>query len=255
VIGEGPPIVLVHGFTSSLEGNWGQSGWIDFLVAQGRAVVGLDCRGHGRSGKPHNPGAYDGNQMADDVLAVMDAVGLDRADLMGYSMGGRIAVSLMARRRGRFSSVIVGGAGLPPAVSDAQTRAAIAAALETDDVSTISLPAALFMREFAESRAHDPQSLAGLDNDLKALGACYGRYFQQLDQVDDAALRQVHVPVLAVVGDGDEALPQAQRLVEAMPDARLVVLPGEDHLTTISAQKYKDAAAAFLKKEHPVGVA
>jgi len=83
--GEGPPIVLVHGFITSLEANWRQTGWIDFLVAQGHTVVGLDCRGHGLSGKPHDPSAYDGNQMADDVLAVMDAMGLDRAALMGYS--------------------------------------------------------------------------------------------------------------------------------------------------------------------------
>jgi len=61
VIGESWPIVLVHGFASSLEGKLGRSGWIDFLMAQGRAVVGLDCRGHGRSGKPHDHGAYDGN--------------------------------------------------------------------------------------------------------------------------------------------------------------------------------------------------
>ena len=144
--------------------------------------------------------------MAEDVIAVMDAVGLERADMMGYSMGGRIAVSLLARYAGRFSSVVVGGAGLPPAVSDAPTRAAIAAALE-------------------------------------------------LDQVDEGALRRVQVPVLAVVGDNDGALPLTQRLVETIPDAQLAVLPGEDHLSTISAQKYKDATAAFLKKDRPVSVA
>jgi pimeloyl-ACP methyl ester carboxylesterase len=140
-------------------------------------------------------------------------------------------------------------------VSDAPTRAAIAAALETDDPSTISLPAARFMREFAESRTHDPHSIAAIDNDLQALGACYGRYFQQLDQVDEGALRRVQVSVLAVVGGNDEALPLAQRLVETMPDAQLAVLPGEDHLSTISAQKYKDVTAAFLKKELRVSVA
>ena len=56
VVGAGPPIVLVHGFASSLEGNWDQSGWVDFLVGRGHTVVGLDCRGHGLSGKPHGSG-------------------------------------------------------------------------------------------------------------------------------------------------------------------------------------------------------
>jgi pimeloyl-ACP methyl ester carboxylesterase len=86
--GEGPPILLVHGYLSSFEGNWRQSGWIEFLVGQGRSVVGLDCRGHGRSGKPYDPDAYEDPRMPDDVLAVMDAVRLDRVDPMGYSMGG-----------------------------------------------------------------------------------------------------------------------------------------------------------------------
>src|SRR6478736_2205518 len=149
VAGDGLPIVLVHGFLCSFESNWGQSGWIDFLVAQGRQVVGVDCRGHGRSGKPHDPSAYDGHRMPDDVLAVMDAVGLERTDFMGYSMGGRIAINLLARVPERFSSVIAGGAGLRTMRRD---QAAIIEALETDDVSSITDPVALFMRQFAESR-------------------------------------------------------------------------------------------------------
>jgi pimeloyl-ACP methyl ester carboxylesterase len=143
--GQGPPIVLVHGYLSSFEGNWGQSGWIQFLVGQGRSVVGLDCRGHGRSGKPHDPAAYEHPRMPDDVLAVMDAVGLDRVDLMGYSMGGAIAIALLASHPDRFRSVIAGGAGLgnPP---DLKADTAIAAALETDDASTITDPVASFFR-------------------------------------------------------------------------------------------------------------
>jgi pimeloyl-ACP methyl ester carboxylesterase len=253
--GEGPPIVLVHGFITSLEANWRQTGWIDFLVAQGRTVVGMDCRGHGLSGKPHDPNAYDGNQMADDVLAVMDAIGLKRAALMGYSMGGKIAINLLARFPDRFTCVVVGGAGLPPSVSDAPLRAVIAAALETDDVSTITDPTALFYRNLAASRVHDSRRIAGLDNDLKALGACYGRYFRELNQVDENALRRVQVSVLVVIGDRDEDLPLAQRLVDVTPGAQLVVLPGEDHISAIPTQAYKDAAAAFLRTQRSVSVA
>ena len=142
--------MLVHGYPSSFEGNWGQSGWIEFLVGQGRSVVGLDCRGHGSSGKPHDPAAYEHPRMLEDVLAVMDAVGLEHADLMGYSMGGAIAIALLACHPDRFRSVIAGGAGLgnPP---NLQADAAIAAALERDDSSSITVPVASFFREFAES--------------------------------------------------------------------------------------------------------
>ena len=153
VIGAGPPIVLVHGFASSLEGNWGQSGWIDFLVGRGRTVVGLDCRGHGTSGKPHDPDAYGGNHMPDDVLAVMEAAAVESADIMGYSMGVGIAINLLARFPGRFTSVVAGGqGGVRVPVEDAQFRIAIAEALETTDVSTISDPRALRLRRFADSR-------------------------------------------------------------------------------------------------------
>src|ERR1700751_937139 len=111
VIGTGTPILLVHGYLSSFEGNWGQSGWVDFLLARGRQVVGMDTRGHGLSGKPYDPRAYDGDQIPNYVIAVMYAVGLERTDVMGYSMGGRIVTSLLARIPKRFTSVIVGGAG------------------------------------------------------------------------------------------------------------------------------------------------
>ncbi|MBV9544328.1 MAG: alpha/beta hydrolase [Chloroflexi bacterium] len=253
VIGEGPPIVLVHGVLSSLEALWDNTGWIDFLVALGRTVVGLDCRGHGLSGKPHNPDAYEGNQMADDVLAVMDAISIERGDLMGYSMGGKLAINLLTRFPNRFNSVIVGGAGLP-LVSDAPMRPVVAAALSADDTSTIRDTTAMWMRNYAESRPHDPLSLAGLDNDLKALSACYGRYFRDLEKLDETALRTVSVPVLVVVGDQDDELPFAQQLAETVPGAQLLVLAGEDHPSAIRAQHFKDAVAAFLTTQHSVSL-
>jgi pimeloyl-ACP methyl ester carboxylesterase len=241
VIGTGTPILLVHGFLSSFEGNWGQSGWTDFLVAQGRQVVGMDCRGHGRSGKPHDPRAYEGHQVADGVLAVMDAVGLDRVDIMGYSMGGRIAIDLLARFPERFSAVIAGGAGLRTALPDPSSLAAGGAALETDDVSTITNPAAHFMRQVAEGGPTDPTS-----NDLKALGAAY-RSSGWYDPVDEASLHRVQAPVLVVIGEKDQGLALAQRLVETVSHGELVVLAGEDHASAARAQNYKDAVASFLK--------
>jgi hypothetical protein len=76
IAGEGPPIVLVHGFMSSMN-SWVQTGWVEFLVARGRSVVRMDVRGHGKSGKPHDPTAYENSRMPDDVLAVMDALRLN----------------------------------------------------------------------------------------------------------------------------------------------------------------------------------
>jgi pimeloyl-ACP methyl ester carboxylesterase len=251
VTGEGPPIVLVHGFASSLEANWARTGWTDFLVAQGHTVVTLDCRGHGLSGKPHDPNAYEGNQMADDVIAVMDAIGLQQSALMGFSSGGAIAINLLARFPHRLTGAVVVGAGLLLASEAAAMIArneVIAKALLADDVSTITDQAALFFRNFALS--HE----AGLDNDLKALGACCGRFLRDLAQVDEDALREVQVPLIAVIGDRD-SVPRAQRLVETVAGAQLVVLPGEDHLSSVRAQGCKDAVAAFLRTQRSVSVA
>jgi pimeloyl-ACP methyl ester carboxylesterase len=246
MIGTGTPILLVHGYASSFEGNWVQSGWVDFLLAQGRQVVGMDCRGHGLSGKPHEPSAYGGDRVPDDVIAVMDAVGLERTDLMGYSMGGRIAINLLARIPERFSSVIVGGAGLRSTPRD---QTATMEALEADDVSGITDPGARFLRQFAESRLTDPTSFAGRDNDLKALAAhSRGDGSVAYDPAERAdALRRVQTPILAVVGDKDPILLEAQQLIETVPFGELVVLPGEDHLSAIAAQQYKEAVASFLK--------
>jgi len=253
VIGAGPPIVLVHGFASSLEGNWGQTGWLDFLVSHGCTVVGVDCRGHGLSGTPHDPAAYGANQMPDDVLAVMDAAGLEHADIMGYSMGVGIALNLLARFPDRITSLIAGGqGGVRMPVEDPQSRIAIAEALEADDASTISDPRASSMRRFADSRAKNPDSLAGRGNDLLGLGALWrsdvaaGHLLFYVDDEQESILRRREAPVLAVVGENDVSIRASRRLVEIIPHAELVVLPGYDHMSAVRADEYKDAVAAFL---------
>src|SRR6185437_14611611 len=93
-IGEGDPVVLVHGFGSSRGQNWKSTGWYATLTEAGFAVLAMDCRGHGESGKPHDPSFYGHDRMAEDVATVMDAAGLKAAPLVGYSMGGFLALRL-----------------------------------------------------------------------------------------------------------------------------------------------------------------
>ena len=92
--GEGEPIVLVHGFASNTEVNWVDPGWVATLTRAGRRVIALDNRGHGASSKLYDPAAYHSSLMADDVRALLDHLGLSRADVMGYSMGARITALL-----------------------------------------------------------------------------------------------------------------------------------------------------------------
>jgi len=104
VEGTGDPILLIHGFASSLQGNWRAPGVIAAIVAAGRKVIAIDCRGHGRSGKPHDPQAYAGAAMADDAIAVLDHLGIEKADLAGYSMGGFLSASLLVNHPQRWRS-------------------------------------------------------------------------------------------------------------------------------------------------------
>ena len=88
--------ILVHGFGSSRVQNWKSTGWFGGLTEAGFGVVAMDCRGHGLSGKPHEERFYGHDRMAEDVIAVMDAAGLGAAFVLGYSMGGFIALRLLA---------------------------------------------------------------------------------------------------------------------------------------------------------------
>ena len=92
--GDGEPIVLVHGFASTKEVNWVQPGWVSALNRAGRRAIALDNRGHGASSKLYDPAAYHSATMADDVRALLDHLNIERADIMGYSMGARITAFL-----------------------------------------------------------------------------------------------------------------------------------------------------------------
>lgn len=239
--GSGPPIVLVHGFASSIEGNWRATGVIDALTSAGRRVIALDCRGHGRSAKPHDPAAYSGTQMADDVLELMDYLEIAEADVMGYSMGAGIAASLLTRFPRRFRTVILGGqgdgllagGGRGPAGSEA-----IAKALEAADPGTISDPTASAFRTFAE-RSH---------NDLLALAA-----MQRTTRGgwDPANLATPECAVMVIVGENDTLIGSADRLAATIPGARYVKVPG-DHITALDGPAYRDAVVAFLKEASPI---
>ncbi len=229
--GEGAPIVLVHGFAASFERNWVAPGWLELLTDEGRRVVGLDCRGHGASEKSYEPSAYEGDVMADDVIALVDHLGIERPDLMGYSMGGMIATQLLARQGERFGAVVLGGIG--GSSRAARDRSGIATALESQDRDAGENPTAKAFRAFAEASG----------NDLAALGAIMRA--KRLP-VEDEALARIQNPVLIVVGEKDVLAGDPRELQAKIPGAELVVVPDRDHLTVVGDRRYKDAVVRFL---------
>src|ERR1700735_3256649 len=111
--GEGEPIVLIHGFASNKEVNWVAPGWVTTLRRAGRRVIALDNRGRGQSTTLYEPAAYHSAIMAQDVRALLDHLALPRADVMGYSMGARIAAFLALADPRRVRAAGRGGLGGP----------------------------------------------------------------------------------------------------------------------------------------------
>lgn len=233
--GDGHPIVLVHGFASSRHGNWQEPSWYDALLDDDRRVIALDCRGHGESEKPHDPDAYGVDIMARDVVNLLDHLAVPEADLMGYSMGGRISTQLLAEYPGQFNAVVLAGIG-GTIFEDSRNRSGIAEALEADDPDGISDPVGKDFREFAEARGNDLDALAAIQRGPRSA-------------VDKARLGQASLPVLVVAGEDDELVGDPRTIADAIPGAEAVIVPGRDHLTTVGDKRYKDAVIEFLERE------
>ena len=232
--GKGEPVMLVHGFASRADHNWGAQ-WFDHLGAHYR-VVALDCRGHGKSGKPHVPEAYAGETMGDDVIRLMDHLGIGRTLLMGYSMGGRIALGLLRSHPERLRAVVLGGIGAVSASRPSFSRQPIVNALLAENDSAVSDERAKQFRRFAE--------ITG--NDLKALAACMDANRGDLT-AEDLTAEPIRVPTMIVIGTKDTLVGDPKLLRDSIPGSQLVMLEGRDHLTAPFDRLYKEAALRFFK--------
>jgi pimeloyl-ACP methyl ester carboxylesterase len=233
VAGEGAAILLIHGFASSRRINWRSTGWIDFLVRAGRKVVAFDCRGHGESGKPHDVRAYDESLMMADAIAVMDAADIAAADIMGYSMGGFIALRLAHRVPLRVRRLILGGVGAKYFNYWESGTDVVADALTAADPAAIADPTARMFRMFAEKGG----------NDMVALAACMRRDRRIYTCKELAAFRQ---PTLVVCGENDDLSGPPGEMAKCFPDAKAAVVPKRDHMLTVGDREYKEAVARFL---------
>ena len=228
----GHPLVAVHGFASDYQLNWVGSRWQESLTQAGFRVIGLDCRGHGGSDKPHEEAAYGVETMAGDVIRLLDHLDVEAAAYLGYSMGSRIGLQVVIEHPSRISRAVLGGIGAAGAITKAQ---AIAHALRTGEPTDD--PVAQTFYRFASARPV---------NDLQALAAC----IVGLKPDEDAAsLAAIQTPILIVVGDQDQIARGAPELVELIPSARLVTIPGRDHMSAVPARDFKRAALDFLGAE------
>ena len=234
--GAGEPIVLLHGFASTKEVNWVNPGWVETLTGAGRRAIALDNRGHGASSKLYEPSAYHSATMAEDVRALLDHLSIERADVMGYSMGARIAALLAVNHPKRVRSVVLGGLGIR-LVKGVGLSETIADALEARSLADVSDPTDRSFRSFAEQTK----------SDLKALAACMRGSRQTLSREQVAGIR---VPVLVAVGTEDKVAGSAQELAALIPGARALDIPNRDHMLTVGDKVFKAGVLDFLNQRN-----
>jgi pimeloyl-ACP methyl ester carboxylesterase len=233
--GEGEPIVLVHGFASNKEINWVGPGWVTTLTRAGRRVIALDNRGHGESTKLYDPAAYHSAIMADDVRALIEHLGLPRADVMGYSMGARIAAFLALLHPDKVRSAVLGGLGIH-LVEGVGLPDTIADGLEASSLAAVNDPTAFMFRAFAEQTR----------SDLRALAACLRGSRQTLSA---AEVGRIAVPVLVAVGGEDPIAGSPQELAALIPGAQALTIPGRDHMLAVGDRVFKSAVLEYLAKQ------
>lgn len=229
-----PPVLLQHGFAADSTINWVTFGTVAELNDAGRSVIAVDARGHGASDKPHDPGFYGEARMAQDLAELLDHLGLEQVDLVGYSMGAIVAL-VLATTDTRLRRLVVGGVGASVAEMGEPDSlrvdgSALAAALRAERSSDVVDPAARSFRFFAESTGAD----------LLALAA-------QADRVhhEHIALDRITVPTLVIAGDADPLAQRPEVLAQAILGAQVHLVHGE-HLGVVGRQEFKDAIVAFL---------
>lgn len=230
----GTPVVLQHGYVANTDINWVATGVVAALTAAGRRVIGVDARGHGRSGTSPDSALYGERTMSADVSAVADTLGLDEYHLVGYSMGAVISL-LTAGRDPRVSRLVIGGVGAGVVeVGGVDTRALdrnvlAEALLDEGDLSGYP-PEVLAFRQFADHLGSDRPSLAAQARAVHS---------------GSAELERVTVPTLLLAGADDPLAVRPEVLADALPDGTLRIVAG-DHLGAVVAPDFAASILEFL---------
>jgi pimeloyl-ACP methyl ester carboxylesterase len=228
----GEPILLVHGFASNHRINWVNPRWVETLTRAGRRVVAFDNRGHGQSQKLYAPHHYRADLMARDAANLLGHLKIQRADVMGYSMGARISAFLALGRPDLVRSLILGGLG-DRLVHGAALPIGIAEAMEAQSVDDLADPMQRMFRAFADQTK----------SDRAALAACIRGSRQSLTE---AGVARIPVPTLVAVGTRDSVAGDPHRLASMLPNAAALDIPGRDHNLAVGDNAYKAGVLAFL---------
>jgi len=234
VYGEGEPVLLIHGFGSSGIINWVNTGWVEALNKAGYQAITIDDRGHGLSEKLYDPNDYYPALMAADAERLLEHLGIERAFVVGYSMGARITAFLAVEWPERVKAAVMGGMGMGLVTGLSDSREIIDG-LNADSLADVKHPTGRQFRIFADHSKADRQALA----------ACMVSSRQPMD-IDD--VRRISVPVLVAVGETDDMAGSAQELADLLPKGEAFVIPRRNHMLATGDARFKEAAIAFLER-------
>jgi pimeloyl-ACP methyl ester carboxylesterase len=231
-LGEGRPVLLLHGLFSSAEMNWIRFGHAATLAEAGFEAIMPDLRSHGLSAAPHDPAAYPPDVLVRDVMAVVEALGLEDFDLVGFSLGARTAVRAVVQGLAPLRLVIA-GMGLEGLAGWDRRAAFFIDAI--DRCNTVKQGDPAFMAV---------QFMKTMKVDRIAARLLLG----SIGDSDEEDLAAVTMPALVVCGDKDRDNGSPQKLVDALPNARLEEVPGT-HMSSVTEPALGEAIARFLAVE------
>jgi pimeloyl-ACP methyl ester carboxylesterase len=230
--GEGEPILLIHGFGSNIAVNWSTTNWVNVLRRAGRRIVAFDNRGHGQSEKLYEPAAYHPAEMAKDAANLLAHLGVGKADVMGYSMGARIATFLTLARPELVRSLIIGGLGMAM-VGGMSDQDEIIAALEAPGIEDVRGETGRIYRKFADQTGADRRALVACMRGNRVT-------------VSPEQLATIRAPTLVAVGSKDKVAGSGEALARLIPGAEFLEIPGREHLPATGDRVFKEAALEFL---------
>ena len=246
--GEGPPVVMVHGFASNIQQNWKQTNWVNTLKENYQLILS-DVRGHGKSDKPHEESYYGYQKMTSDIIKLMEYLSIGKANFFGYSMGAYMTFHLLLRKPELLISAILGGFVLNFSQNEKERKQAREniilriEAFKAENIDQVKNLGARAFRQFAELGGNDLNALAALlTGELKQ--SPEGGHLLNI-QVK-SSLKKVKKPVMTVVGS-NEFIPGDKTLVaQLVPGACHFQIQGKDHLTVVPDPKFKIVVKAFL---------
>ena len=228
-VGDGRPLILLHGLFSSAVVNWIKYGHAAVLAAAGHRVIMPDLRAHGDSGKPQDSGHYPADVLTDDLADLLDHLGLDEFDLGGFSLGARTSVSS-----------VVGGM---------RPRRLILAGMGLAGLSQWHRRSAFFHKaitEFDTARRGDATWMAvQFMKTMKVDRVAAAHLLGSVTDTEPALLAGITMPTLVVCGEKDQDNGSAAELAAALPDAILKTIPGT-HMSSVTEAELSEAMATFL---------